>query len=98
MNPRLVAQHTISSRADSAALALLRACSPVRLTAAEVLVGDVLVKVVKQRPPRPTVSARRAAEGLRPTENRPTSSFGTRTLVKEFTRMSLRDSLSFTFV
>ena len=39
LNPRLVAQHTISSRADSAALALLRACSPVRLTAAGVLVG-----------------------------------------------------------
>ena len=34
MNPRLVAQHTISSRADSAALALLRDCSLVRLTAA----------------------------------------------------------------
>ncbi len=33
MNPRLVAQHTISSRADSAALALLRDCSLVRLTA-----------------------------------------------------------------
>ncbi len=32
MNPRLVAQHTISSRADSAALALLRDCSLVRLT------------------------------------------------------------------
>ena len=34
MNPRLVAQHTISSRADSAALALLRDCSLVRLTVA----------------------------------------------------------------
>ena len=34
LNPRLVAQHTISSRADSAALALLRDCSQVRLTAA----------------------------------------------------------------
>ena len=33
LNPRLVAQHTISSRADSAALALLRDCSLVRLTA-----------------------------------------------------------------
>ncbi len=32
LNPRLVAQHTISSRADSAALALLRGCSLVRLT------------------------------------------------------------------
>ena len=32
LNPRLVAQHTISSRADSAALALLRDCSLVRLT------------------------------------------------------------------
>ena len=32
LNPRLVAQHTISSRADSAALALLRDCSQVRLT------------------------------------------------------------------
>ena len=35
MNPRLVAQHTISSRADSDALALLRDCSLVRLTAAK---------------------------------------------------------------
>ena len=34
LNPRLVAQHTISSRADSAALALLRDCSQVRLTVA----------------------------------------------------------------
>jgi hypothetical protein len=34
LNPRLVAQHTISSRADSAALALLRNCSLVRLTGA----------------------------------------------------------------
>ena len=34
LNPRLVAQHTISSRADSAALALLRDCSLVRLTVA----------------------------------------------------------------
>ena|ERR1039458_3320310 len=37
LNPRLVAQHTISSRADSAALALLRDCSLVRLTAATAL-------------------------------------------------------------
>jgi hypothetical protein len=31
LNPRLVAQHTISNRADSAALALLPECSLVRL-------------------------------------------------------------------
>ena len=31
MNPRLLSQHTISNRADSAALARLRVCSPVRL-------------------------------------------------------------------
>jgi len=34
LNPRLVAQHTISNRADSAALALLPECSPVRLVEA----------------------------------------------------------------
>ena len=34
LNPRLLSQHTISNRADSAALARLRDCSPVRLAEA----------------------------------------------------------------
>src|ERR1700753_3974797 len=46
LNPRLVAQHTISSRADSAALALLRDCSLVRLTAPPYPVGPFRAQIL----------------------------------------------------
>ena len=84
MNPRLVAQHTISSRADSAALALLRACSPVRLTAAGVLGGDALVTG--------------AIGGCEPPKKRLTSAFDTTTQVSELILVSLRGFLTFIFV
>jgi hypothetical protein len=47
LNPRLVAQHTISNRADSAALALLPECSLVRLAETPRPRGKGLVSVTQ---------------------------------------------------